>query len=187
MDLQAVLLDATGTLIELAHPVGETYAAAARSQGVDLPRTRLKDDSHDFSFSGLKSAAIRRIRERGLVGIDESQAPAAALDLAASLEKAVVDQLLGPLPELVADLRPQLITACGGVACNSLLRRRLCELAGELEVDVLLPQPPLTTDNAFMIARAGQIARRRGELHDPRRVDAFGREAWQPPGMRRAS
>jgi tRNA A37 threonylcarbamoyltransferase TsaD len=54
------------------------------------------------------------------------------------------------------------------------------ELGGEL----LLPPPALTTDNAAMIARAGQLAFKRGEQHDPRRLDARARQAWQPPGMR---
>jgi tRNA A37 threonylcarbamoyltransferase TsaD len=54
-------------------------------------------------------------------------------------------------------------------------------------VEVVLPPPALTTDNAAMIALAGQIAYRDGRSADPRRLDARAREAWQPPGMRRTA
>jgi len=108
-------------------------------------------------------------------------------DLLASFQRAVVDQLLAPLPELVAEHRPDLLTASGGVAANSELRRRLGEQAGALGVELKLPPPRLTTDNAAMVARAGQLAHARGFWSDPRRVDARPREAWQPPGMRRLS
>ena len=139
----------------------------------------------DFSFSGLKSAAIRWIREHELCAGPDGETSPELRDLAASFELAVVDQLLRPLPQLVGEHRPDLITASGGVAANSLLRERLAEAAEELGVDLLWPPPALTTDNAAMIARAGQLAHARGEVGDPRRLDARAREVWQPPGMRR--
>jgi len=71
------------------------------------------------------------------------------------------------------------------VAANSRLRGRLEEVGDRHGVEVLLPPPALTTDNAAMIARAGQLAMARGERHDPRRVDAWTRDVWHPPGMRR--
>ncbi len=76
-------------------------------------------------------------------------------DLAASFEAAVVEQLLSPLPELAAIHSPQLITASGGVAANSLLRDALSEWGSEHNIETLLPVRGLTTDNAVMIAHAG--------------------------------
>jgi N6-L-threonylcarbamoyladenine synthase len=108
-------------------------------------------------------------------------------DFSASFEAAVVDQLLGPLDELASIHRPQLVTAAGGVAANTLLRERLLGWGASREVEVLVPDRALTTDNAAMIARAGQIGYREGRRDDPRRLDARAREAWQPPGMRVAS
>jgi tRNA A37 threonylcarbamoyltransferase TsaD len=49
----------------------------------------------------------------------------------------------------------------------------------------VLPPVALTTDNAAMIGRAGQLAHARGSAADPRRLDAHARRAWQPPGMRK--
>ena len=96
----------------------------------------------------------------------------------------MVDQLTAPLPQLMDEHRPQLVTVSGGVAANTLLRRRVSELAGRAGVEVLLPPLALTTDNAAMIARAGQLDFARGHSADPRRLDAHARRAWQPPGMR---
>jgi N6-L-threonylcarbamoyladenine synthase len=180
--------DKVGQVLGLTYPGGPEIDRLARLGDPDalaLPRAKLKDSRFDFSFSGLKSATVRWIRERGLEragGVGEPRQ--AVLDLAASFEAAVVDQLLAPTYELAALHRPQLITASGGVAANTLLRRRLQAAGQELGVEVLLPPTALTTDNAAMIAHAGQLAYGRGVSHDPRRLDARARSSWQPPGMR---
>lgn len=165
-------------------PVVDRLARRGDPRAVDLPRPRIKEVPADMSFSGLKSAAVRWIRDRALAGVGEENLPAEAVDLLASFEMAVVDSLLAPLPDLVRAHRPDLVVASGGVAANTLLRRRLTAAGAELSVDVLLPPPSLTTDNAAMIARRGQLDRANGSASDPRRVDASARVAWQPPGMR---
>lgn len=182
--------DKVAQVLGLGYPGGPAIDALARhgdASAVPLPRPRLKDAPFDFSFSGLKSAAVRWIREHGLVDLtsDDGQPSAAVNNLAASFEAAVVEQLLSPLPELAAIHNPQLVTASGGVAANSLLRQSLCEWGRENNVETLLPDRVLTTDNAVMIAHAGQLAHRGGRSDDPRRLDARAREVWQPPGMRR--
>ena len=166
-------------------PVVDRLAATGDPGAFDLPRARISDAPLDMSFSGLKSAAIREVRRAGFDPVTEDTAPAAVRDLLASFQEAAVDQLLAPAAALVDAHRPQLVTASGGVAANRRLRARLQALGDELGVEVLLPPPALTTDNAAMIARAGQLAIARGEHHDPRRIDAWTREVWHPPGMRR--
>jgi N6-L-threonylcarbamoyladenine synthase len=169
-------------------PVVDRLARKGRAEEVALPRPRIKDAPNDFSFSGLKSAAIRLINQRGLAGCGSDDPPTETLDLLASFELAVVDQLMAPAPDLVAEHRPRLLTASGGVAANTLLRRRMLELGEQQGVEVLLPPVALTTDNAAMVARAGQLAHHRdGAAVDPRRLDARARRAWQPPGMRKLS
>jgi N6-L-threonylcarbamoyladenine synthase len=167
--------------------VVDRLARLGNPTGVDLPRPRISDAPADFSFSGLKSAAIRWIRAHGLAGVGGDDPPEAMLDLLASFETAVVDQLLGPAEALVDEHRPELITASGGVAANTLLRARLEGLGAALGVEVVLPPVALTTDNAAMIGRAGQLDHTAGRTSDPRRLDARARHAWQPPGMRRVA
>jgi N6-L-threonylcarbamoyladenine synthase len=166
-------------------PVVDRLARRGDATAVELPRPRLDDAPHDFSFSGLKSAAIRLVRQHGLDGVGGEHPPQIVLDLLASFELAVADQLLAPAPSLIAEHRPMLITVSGGVAANTLLRERMAALGRREGVEVLLPPVALTTDNAAMIGRAGQLAHERGAVADPRRLDAQPRRAWQPPGMRR--
>jgi N6-L-threonylcarbamoyladenine synthase len=178
--------DKVAQVLGVGYPGGPALDALARGgnpRAVDLPRPRLKDAPFDFSFSGLKSAAIRWIRQQGLAAAGGDGRIATA-DFAASFEAAVVDQLLGPLDELAARHQPVMVTAAGGVAANTLLRERLTAWGTQRGVEVLLPVRALTTDNAAMIARAGQIKYREGVRDDPRRLDARARRAWQPPGMR---
>ena len=180
--------DKVAQVLGLPYPGGpevDRFARRGDALAVDLPRPRLADGPTDFSFSGLKSAAIRFIRERELVGAGAEDPPNLVADLLASFELAVVDQLLGPARALIADHRPQLITASGGVAANTLLRERMTALGAEHDLEVLLPPLALTTDNAAMIGRAGQLAHAGGTVADPRRLDARARRAWQPPGMRK--
>jgi N6-L-threonylcarbamoyladenine synthase len=184
--------DKIAQVLGLGYPGGPAIDALARGGNpseVPLPRPRLKDAPFDFSFSGLKSAAVRWIREHELVdaAASDGEPSAPVRDLAASFEAAVVEQLFSPLPELAAIHSPQLVTASGGVAANSLLRNTLSQWGREHNVETLLPAPALTTDNAVMIAHAGQLANRGGRSDDPRRLDARAREVWQPPGMRRGT
>ncbi len=188
-DAAGEAFDKLAQALGLPYPGGPVVDRLARSGDPGrfaLPHPRIRDDSLDFSFSGLKSAAIRQVREAGLAGDPDGGAPREVCDLLAGFEATVVDLLLAPLPTLVARHRPVLLAASGGVAANTLLRRRLLERGAELGLAVRLPPPALTTDNAAMIARAGQLGFARGVSDDPRRLDARSRQGWQPPGVRRA-
>ncbi|MCD4751040.1 MAG: tRNA (adenosine(37)-N6)-threonylcarbamoyltransferase complex transferase subunit TsaD [Thermoanaerobaculales bacterium] len=188
-DAAGETFDKVAKVFGLAYPGGPVVDRLARrgsAAAAFFRQPRLKDGSNDFSFSGLKSAAIREIRARGLEGVGEHDAGSDALDLLASFESAVVRQLLGPLPDFFAKYQPQVITASGGVAANTLLRECLAEEGRRFGVEVILPPLGLTTDNAAMIARAGQLAWAGGRCADARRLDAWTRKVWHPPGMRRS-
>ena len=180
--------DKVAQVLGLGYPGGPAIDELARRGdpgAVPLPRPRLKNAPFDFSFSGLKSAAVRWIHEHDLRGVGSSNLRREVVDLAASFEAAVVEQLLRPLEELTMRHRPQAIAASGGVAANTLLRDRLTDWGARHGVEILLPKHALTTDNGVMIAHAGQLAHRSGRVDDPRRLDARAREVWQPPGMRK--
>jgi N6-L-threonylcarbamoyladenine synthase len=106
----------------------------------------MSDRSLDFSFSGLKTAAIRIVRENGL-NADSALLP----DFLASFENAVVRALLGNIARATEACRPAALVLCGGVARNQRLRAAFEKTAGDKGLPFALPSPKLCTDNAAMI------------------------------------
>jgi len=101
----------------------------------------------DFSFSGLKTALLYKLREFG-----EGTVPVA--DLAASFQHAVVEALAVRVQRAVAQTGLRRVALGGGVAANGVLRERITGLDG---LDVRVPPRELCTDNAAMIASAGRF------------------------------
>ncbi len=134
-----------------------------KSRELTLPSPALRDGSLDFSFSGLKTAAINlihRFEQRG------EELPRAAF--AARYTYEAVEAVYTKLKEALLreeNLDCQLVLA-GGVAANSHLRARLAELARELSREIIIAQQSLCGDNAAMIAVAGYYEYERGNVQD---------------------
>jgi N6-L-threonylcarbamoyladenine synthase len=103
--------------------------------------------SLDFSFAGLKTALLYKLRE-----LPREQAQARAADLAASYQAAIVDSLVDRTERALEQSGSQRLAVGGGVAANGALRERL----GELGVTLRVPARVLCTDNAAMIASAAR-------------------------------
>jgi N6-L-threonylcarbamoyladenine synthase len=104
----------------------------------------------DFSFAGLKTALLYKLRELG-----ESEAQARRADLAASYQAAIVDSLILRAEHALQRSGLRRLAVGGGVAANGELRRRL----GELDAELHVPPRVLCTDNAAMIASAARFTR----------------------------
>jgi N6-L-threonylcarbamoyladenine synthase len=102
----------------------------------------------DFSFAGLKTALLYRVRELG-----EAEAQRRRADLAASFQRAIVESLTLRVERALAQTSLERLAIGGGVAANGALRERLASLGVSVEV----PPPELCTDNAAMIASAGRF------------------------------
>jgi N6-L-threonylcarbamoyladenine synthase len=109
--------------------------------------------SLDFSFAGLKTSLLYRLRELG--GPDAERARARAADLAASYQSAIVDHLMLRAAQALEMTGLDRLAVGGGVAANGELRRRLRALGATVRV----PARELCTDNAAMIASAARFAR----------------------------
>jgi len=105
----------------------------------------------DFSFAGLKTALLYRLRE-----LSEQEASARAADLAASYQAAIVDSLVARAERGLEQTGLDRLAVGGGVAANGALRERLAELGVTLHV----PARVLCTDNAAMIASAARYGKR---------------------------
>jgi N6-L-threonylcarbamoyladenine synthase len=115
-----------------------------------IPFPRGMRDSLDFSFSGLKTSLLTRLKKRG-----EPFAPEELPDLLASYQEAICDVLVEKTLRAAATVSATRVVVCGGVAANSRLRERFRTDAASAGIEVTIPPPVLCTDNAAMIAVVG--------------------------------
>jgi tRNA N6-adenosine threonylcarbamoyltransferase len=120
-----------------------------RARGGRGERRRAFAAGMDFSFAGLKTALLYKLRELG-----EEEAARRAADLAASYQAAIVDSLLARAQRALEHCGLRRLAVGGGVAANGELRRRLRALDAEVHV----PARELCTDNAAMIASAARFS-----------------------------
>ena len=155
-DAAGEALDKGARMLGLGFPGGPAISKAAR--GGDrgryaFPIALKEKDNLDFSFSGLKTNLLYKIR-----ALDEGEAQEVLPHLAAGYEAAVIEALSRKLLR-AAELHdaPALVVA-GGVAANAWLRSVLKEECGQRGVKLVIPPPELCTDNAAMIGAAAATA-----------------------------
>jgi N6-L-threonylcarbamoyladenine synthase len=171
--------DKVAKFIGLPYPGGPQIEKHGRMGTADrkrfpFPVAQFKDESLDFSYSGIKAGAIRLAREHGINVAGDAQAFA---DFCATFQDALIAQLFDRLNTVWSRMdepRPAEVVMAGGVAANGVLRERMMAWGSEHGVLVRLPEKRYCTDNAAMIAFAGL---QKGEPSDPRRVVARSRIA----------
>jgi tRNA N6-adenosine threonylcarbamoyltransferase len=163
--------DKVGKLLGLPYPGGPVIDRLARLGNPTrrrFPVAKISDRTLDFSFSGIKTAVLRIVREERLPELDEeaSRKDPGRLDLLAGFQEGVVRALVSRTLDAARRLEPRSILLGGGVAANSRLKEAMAEGAAGLGLEVCYPRPALTTDNAAMIAAAGMFRLMRGERSD---------------------
>lgn len=151
--------------------IGECYDKVARVIGLEYPGgpkldklakvgestynlpIPLKDDSYNFSFSGLKSAVINLAHNEAQRGIPLNQE-----NLAASFQKVAVESVVSKTKKALLDKKIKHLIVAGGVAANQALRKEIEKMGQTLNVEVSIPPMKYCTDNATMIAAAGYYA-----------------------------
>lgn len=166
-DAAGEAFDKVAKLMGLGYPGGPIIERLAREgdpRAIKFSLPRMGDGSADFSFSGLKTAVTRYVRESGVQPVTNGEEPSQAIkDVAASFQSVVVRSLVGTTERLAADYGPRTLIVAGGVACNGALREASKQAAERLGVPVYFPSPHLSTDNAAMIAAAGTVKLNAGE------------------------
>ncbi len=158
--------DKVAKMLGLGYPGGPIIERLAREgdpRAVRFSLPRMGDGLPDFSFSGLKTAVSKHVRETGLRLVAEGEEPSQAVkDLAASFQDVVIRSLVGTTARLAGEHRPRTLIVAGGVACNEALREAARELGRKIGVPTYFPSRHLSTDNAAMIAAAGTVKLRAG-------------------------
>jgi N6-L-threonylcarbamoyladenine synthase len=161
-DAAGEALDKVAKFLDLGYPGGPIIQDMGESGDpgrFEFALPRMTDRSRDFSFSGLKTAALRLIRENRL----SKQDPALA-DFLASFETAVVRALLDNLFRTAEEVGPQSLILCGGVARNRRLRAGFESRSRAAGMTSYIPSPKLCTDNAAMVGALALARIERGEV-----------------------
>jgi N6-L-threonylcarbamoyladenine synthase len=169
-DAAGEALDKAARLLGLGYPGGpaiERLGAEGDPGGFAFPVAMAREPGLDFSFSGLKTALVYRVRE---LGPKETQARRA--DLAASFQAAVVGQLTAKLQSALRSGAWEAVALGGGVAANGPLREAVAGICEERGLRLKLVPLSLCTDNAAMI---GSAARHAGPIPYP---DYLGYDAF---------
>ena len=151
-DAAGEALDKGARMLGLGFPGGPAISGAARAAApgrYNFPVALKEKDSLDFSFSGLKTSLLYKLK-----ALDEESVREELPHLAAGYEAAVVQALARKLLR-AAELHgaPALVVA-GGVAANASLRRVVVEECERRNIKLVIPPPELCTDNAAMIGAA---------------------------------
>lgn len=151
-DAAGEAFDKAAKIMGLPYPGGpiiDRMAVNGNIKAIDFPRPLKGKKEHrfNFSFSGLKTSLLYKVKDRKL-------SDAETVDMLASYQEAIVDVLSHKLFDAAREYNSDHIVVCGGVACNSALRKRLLDKAPN-NIEVILTPPKYCTDNAAMIAALG--------------------------------
>ena len=176
-DAAGEAFDKIARVLGLGYPGGPAIDKIAVGAMDDLQfmNSKAMAGSYDFSFSGLKTAVINylnRERQKGEV-IDISR-------VAASFQRAAVDQLVDKLFHAAVDYRAKAVLLSGGVSANSHLRNRCRQEAERLGMELYYPPLTLCTDNAAMIAAAGYYVYK---LNGPGDLDITAQPGLELPSV----
>ena len=163
-DAAGEAFDKTAKLLGLPYPGGAALSELAtqgRPEAVKLPRPMLHSGDFDFSFSGLKTAVLTRVRE---IGEPDAQQRA---DIAHGFQQAIVEVLVRKALRAVRDSGLRRLVVAGGVGANRELRRQLDAGAAKAKIEVFYPELEFCTDNGAMIALVGGLRYRAGQSLKP--------------------
>jgi N6-L-threonylcarbamoyladenine synthase len=170
-DAAGEAFDKVASILGLGFPGGpavEREGSGGNPEAHHFPRSFMKEDRLDFSFSGLKTAVLYTVCGQDLSRSAESLSAQQRSDLAVSFQQAVVDVLVEKSRQALRRTGLKRLAVGGGVAANRALRAALERMAGEEGAELFIPPLKLCTDNAAMAAIA---------------IEKWRRQQWAPPDL----
>jgi len=161
-DAAGEALDKIAKFIGLGYPGGpviDRLAEGGDSGEFAFTVPRMRNQSLDFSFSGLKTAALRIIKEHGINDVHPRLS-----DFLASFQRGVIRALFANLSRAQRKYMPRSLILCGGVARNTALRKEFGRFARRHRIPAFIPAPELCTDNAAMTAALALEITASGEM-----------------------
>ncbi len=166
-DAAGEAFDKAARILGLGFPGGPEIQRVAQGAagGFSLPRAWMRD-THDFSFSGLKTALLHLAQGQGVYpadsenALDDGAMAAAVRELAAAFQESVVDVISVKLVEMARKYGVRGLVLGGGVTANARLRE---EILRRSPLPVIIPPPVLCTDNGAMVAACAYYQHQRGE------------------------
>ncbi len=163
-DAAGEAFDKVARVLGLPYPGGpqiEKLAKEGNREAIVFPRGLLEKDNFDFSFSGLKTAALNYLN-----GAKQRGETVHLPDFAASFQWAIIDVLTEKLIAAAREHKVRQVVLSGGVAANATFREHVAEKVKELGMELLYPPRHLCTDNAAMIGSAGYFGYLAGRRSD---------------------
>lgn len=160
-DAPGEAFDKVARVLDLEYPGGpsiDKLSQNCKSSKMKFPRAFLEEGSFDFSFSGLKTAVAIYVSKLSSKEKEEQKSC-----IAKGFQEAIVDVLVEKFLKAAMELKVEKIALAGGVANNSYLRQKLSLEASKEGLEFYVPSPILCTDNAAMIASAGDFHLQKGE------------------------
>jgi len=170
-DAAGEAFDKVAAILGLGFPGGpavEREATSGDPKAHALPRSFLKDDRLEFSFSGLKTAVLYALHGTGKTQGPKPGPGQVRANLAASFQQAVIDVLVGKCKQALRKTKLGRLAIGGGVSANQALRSALEAMAKREGAEVFIPPMNLCTDNAAMAAVA---------------VEKWRRQMWAPADL----
>jgi len=163
-DAAGEAFDKIARVMGIGYPGGaemDALAKAGNKSAIPFPRAVVKDAPYDFSYSGLKTAAVNYLHTASQKGEEINKE-----DVAASFTAAVCDTIENRLAHAISDFNPPALVLAGGVSANSHIRETVKKLADSKNIPLYLPKLSLCGDNGAMIASQGYYEILSGNVSD---------------------
>ena len=151
-DAAGETIDKAAKILSLPYPGGPHIDKLAQQGKPTLRFSQSNISGYDYSFSGLKTSILYTLRDK--LKDKPTYLEDNLCDIAASVQKAVVDSLISKFEKAIKDTGIRNIAIAGGVSANSQLRASIQALGQKYNCEVFIPKFSYTTDNAAMVASA---------------------------------